>query len=177
MKTQNTLFKKGDKVVHIHESTFKGTVTKVKYVPKKGLIGNEYQWLWLDGSDTPCGSTSEYFKLDESEQPKHTFGELVVMSEGQMAQGRWGGIEKSIMTEGKIVIKTFGKTKEEAETNAQRIVKAVNMHDKLIDGIIEAQRILGELSGKDCEAINFSQEFLYGSYQKLKLLLKESENK
>lgn len=65
----------------------------------------------------------------------------------------------------------------EEQDSALRIIKAVNMHDKFIDGLYEAKRILGELSGKDCEAINFSQEFLYGSYQKFKSLLKQAESK
>lgn len=59
-----TLFKVGDKVVHINDSTYKGTVTKTKYVPRKGLSYGNFQFLYLDGSQYPCGATSEYFKLD-----------------------------------------------------------------------------------------------------------------
>ena len=62
-----TLFNKGDKVVSKTDPTYKGIVTKVKYVPKKGLTFGDFQWLWLDNNPTPCGFTSEHFKLDTDE--------------------------------------------------------------------------------------------------------------
>ena len=58
------LFKTGDKVVHKNDPSYKGTITKTKYVPKKGLSHGNYQFIWLDNSLYPCGSTSEYWELD-----------------------------------------------------------------------------------------------------------------
>lgn len=99
-KTQPRLFKNGDKVVSIHDSTYKGTVTKTKYVPGKGLSGKEYQWLYLDGSDTPCGNTSEHFKLDELDenQSQHTQNistlqeakDEIARSNGKESWDKWG---------------------------------------------------------------------------------------
>jgi len=57
------LFKIGDKVENIDDPSYKGTVTKVKYVPRKGLSFGGFQWLYLDNSEIPCGSTSEKFKI------------------------------------------------------------------------------------------------------------------
>lgn len=48
----------GDKVVHIDDSTYTGTITRLKYVPKKGLSDGDYYWIWLDGSPNPVGSDS-----------------------------------------------------------------------------------------------------------------------
>jgi hypothetical protein len=59
------LFKTGDRVVSKTDKSYKGTVTKTKYVPKKGLTFGDFQWLWLDDSETPCGTTSENWELDE----------------------------------------------------------------------------------------------------------------
>lgn len=62
-----TLFKIGDKVVHKDDKEYTGTVTKVKYIQAKGLTKyGDYQWLWLDNSDVPCGCTSECFEIDKS---------------------------------------------------------------------------------------------------------------
>lgn len=58
------LFKIGDKVRNKRDHTYKGTVTKTKYVGRKGLSFGDFQFLWLDGSEIPCGSTSENWELD-----------------------------------------------------------------------------------------------------------------
>jgi hypothetical protein len=67
-----TRFKIGDKVVAVHDPSYKGTVTKIKYVPKKGLFHGDFQWLYLDGSDYPAGYTSNDFKLDTDENSNQT---------------------------------------------------------------------------------------------------------
>lgn len=59
------LFKIGDKVRNKADHTYKGTVTKTKYVPNKGLKFGDFQWLYLDGSNVPSGATSEHWELDD----------------------------------------------------------------------------------------------------------------
>lgn len=49
----NKKFKIGDKVRHKTDPSYTGTVTNVKYVPKKGLSYGDYQWL-LYNSDWNC---------------------------------------------------------------------------------------------------------------------------
>lgn len=46
---------------------------------------------------------------------------------------QWGGL-----------CKVTGKTKEEAEANAQRIVKAVNMHDELVEALRKLRNAIYE---------------------------------
>lgn len=63
---QKIRFQIGDKVVHINDPSYRGTVTKIKYVPKKSTFGvSDFQWLYLDGSEYPAGCTSDMFKLEE----------------------------------------------------------------------------------------------------------------
>ena len=57
-----TIFKIGDKVRHTNDPTYIGTVTKIKNVPAKGF-SKPYQWLYLDNSEYPSGSTSENWIL------------------------------------------------------------------------------------------------------------------
>lgn len=69
----------------------------------------------------------------------HTKGEWAI-NHGQTYQNRTGGgfvymiesILGKIHDVGTIICSVHGKTKEEAEANAQRIVTAVNMRDELV---------------------------------------------
>lgn len=65
MATQ--IFKKGDRVRLIYDHSYSGTVTKTQYVPKRGISSGDFQWLWLDNSNTPVGVTSENFELEPSQ--------------------------------------------------------------------------------------------------------------
>lgn len=74
-------------------------------------------------------------KTQVDNQPKHTQGELRLVKGRYIFAGK-GGATK-IVAECKphtdLLAPQTNVTKQEAEANAQRIVKAVNMHDSLIN--------------------------------------------
>ena len=55
----------GDKVVHSNDPSYTGIITKLVYVPKKGLTFGNFWWIYLDGSSNPAGSDStKWNKVD-----------------------------------------------------------------------------------------------------------------
>lgn len=81
---------------------------------------------------------------NKTEQPKHTRGEWATA--GNTAFKTDAGRYKLQIMRGEcaplntnIVATAFGNTKEEAEANAQRIVKAVNSFDVMISAIKKAE--------------------------------------
>lgn len=61
------MFKVGDRVVSKVDPDHKGSITKMKYVPAKGLTQKEYWWLYLDGSAYPSGTSDDFIQaLNES---------------------------------------------------------------------------------------------------------------
>lgn len=76
----------------------------------------------------------------QPQQPAHTKGELrtthfdAVQIVGTTHSGR--DFQLSIIINGiGLVAMAYGKTKEEAEANAKRIVTAVNMHNELVEAL------------------------------------------
>lgn len=98
---------------------------------------------------------------------KHTQGEKLSIS-GEVFKTSEYGIYKLHIKDSinKIRATVFGKTKEEAEANAKRIVKCVNMHDDLIDII---KNLYGAYVAKDFISEKEETEILK--------LLKQSEQK
>lgn len=56
----------GDKVVHVHDSTYTGIITRLKYVPAKGLSQKEYWFIYLDNKTVPCGYDSTQWNKIET---------------------------------------------------------------------------------------------------------------
>lgn len=98
----------------------------------------------------------------ESSQPKHTQGELQLGGVDYLD----GFYEVLIhYADGTVFGNGTGKSPKEAEANAQRIVKAVNMHDELINAI---KALLED---------NTHLELNLDSVEKAEQLLKQAEKK
>ena len=108
---------------------------------------------------------------NQSEQPKHTQGELEnPNSFHQMHEEHFQVFVRITEPNGEkyTVGCAYGRTKEEAEANAQRIVKAVNMHDELIEKLKLMTSLCRLKYG------NLDKE-VYDEIEKSELLLKKAE--
>lgn len=95
-------------------------------------------------------------KTTETNQPTYTQGEwMLLRTTEQIHTGEWKtGIAGSILT----CATAWGKTKEEAEGNAKRIVKCVNSHDALIEN---TKTLLSEFIfaiSNQCKVLGMSDE-------------------
>ena len=65
MKTN--IFKVGDVVVCIYDTTIRGIVSKENFVPAQPeIFAEECQFLYLNGNSIPTDYTSEAFVIDKS---------------------------------------------------------------------------------------------------------------
>lgn len=117
---------------------------------------------------------------NQSEQTKHTQGELRVQDEKEngifiYTPNREAAIAK-MYTNNCVV-----KSQEEAEANAQRIVKAVNMHDKLTEALkaLVENGWGGYIGDKNEESLKeiFCLEYPNNPLTKAVQLLKQAEGK
>jgi len=85
--------------------------------------------------------------MKNATQPQHTQGELEQLG-GASATKRILDDKHwiDIIVNGKgIVSSAYGKTREETEANAKRIVKAVNMHDELMQSVNDLDDMIKKL--------------------------------
>lgn len=111
--------------------------------------------------------------MKNDNHPQHTKGELQLGGVDYM-----GGFYEVIIhyADGKVFGDGRGKTPKEAEANAHRIIKAVNMHDELIEELTRVQVTYRDLSEKFASDGDKKRADIYEKESlKLKKLLKQSE--
>ena len=112
--------------------------------------------------------------LKTTQQSAHTGGEWRVSNKPAFDEVGGSPFKKPIFCygaskpNGSIISHAIGKTIEEAEANAQRIVKAVNMHDELISMLKRELKSLEEWNGNG----NYTFRI-----EEMKDLLKQAEQK
>lgn len=107
---------------------------------------------------------------NNSNQPKHTQGEWITERQAGGKQIIYAKTEDG----GGYIAAVDNAEESKNSANAQRIVKAVNMHDELVETIKESDELFDILRDKDT---NGELQKFKLTFEKIKQLLKQAELK